>query len=84
MLLAYLARYGTENVETTILNHDGYMTVFDDEAYPRYMAYDADTDSIAPVAPAAPAPTGLRAFLARIRDFFNEFFRLLRRLFAVQ
>ena len=65
-----------------ILNYDGYMTVFDDGAFPQYLAYDADTDSLTAIEPAEPAPTGLRALLARIRDFFYRLFHPLLQLLA--
>ena len=74
---------GINSLLAAILNYDGYMTVFDDAAFPQYMAYDADTDSLSPVAPEEVAPTGFRAFIARIRDFFANLFSLFRRLFKL-
>ena len=66
----------------TILNYDGYMTVFDDETAPQYMAYDSETDSLSTIEPTDPAPTGLRAIIARLREFFNRLFSLFVRLLA--
>lgn len=73
---------GVNELLAAILNYDGYMTVFDDADYPQYMAYDAETDSVSPVRPAVPAPTGIRAFFAKLKDFFSRFFSLIKRLLA--
>ncbi len=73
---------GINALLVALVNYEGYMTVFDDAVYPQYLAYDADTDSISPVEPEAVAPTGFRAILARIKDFFTHLFNLIVRLLA--
>ena len=65
---------GVNEILAAILNYDGYMTVFDDADYPQYMAYDAKTDSLTTIEPTEPAPTGLRAFIARLKAFFTRLF----------
>ena len=73
---------GINPLLAAIVDYDGYMTVFDDGTYPQFVAYDSKTDSLSPVAPADPAPTGIRAFFARVKAFFDRLFSLFRRLFS--
>ena len=73
---------GVNEILAAILNFEGYMTVFDDETYPQFMAYDSETDSLSAIEPTDPAPTGIFAVIARLRAFFSRLFSLIRRLLA--
>ena len=67
----------------TMLNDNGYMTVFDNETLPQYLKYNADTDSLsvltAPEETEAPGP--FRAFFIRLRNYFRNILTILRKVF---
>ena len=66
-----------------ILNRSGYMTVFDDPAFPQYMDYSREKDEIAPLqTETAPEEPQRQSLLARIFNILRGFFRIIKARFS--
>ena len=63
----------------TILNHDGYTTVFDEADAPQYLYYDELSDALAPLTADDPNPGAKEeaSFFTRIVNILRFFFKTL-------
>lgn len=60
---------GINSLFEAILDHEGYMTVFDDSAFSQYLSNDSETDSLSAVEPSS-APGGGIGVLRAYRGLF--------------
>ena len=66
-----------------IYEYDGYMTVFDDEAFPQYLLYDHATQTMSPLTEANMNTNGdwNMSYFQRLARLFRELFALIRAWF---
>lgn len=66
-----------ETMVAAILNFDGYTTVFDLEAYPQYLDFDAETGALSPL------PQDVQPSKAPKYSFFQKLIELFRMIIAM-
>lgn len=66
------------------IDSHGEMTVFSNEAYPQFLQYNAEADTITPLEAEEPAgnTTGFMKFINDIVRFFKSFFNVIKNLFT--
>ena len=66
------------------IDSHGVMTVFSNEAYPQFLQYYAEADTITPIEAEEPAgnTTGFMKFINDIVRFFKSFFNVIKNLFT--